>query len=54
MTTTSRTEFVDPTMPSTPIVVRAVERRVTECPTCRRPIGSMPASEIVCPRKAES
>jgi hypothetical protein len=52
MTTTSRTAFTDPEMPDTPIVVRAVERRLRACPHCNAVIGPTPASEITCPRKA--
>ena len=57
MTTTSRTAFTDPEMPSTPLVIRAEPRRVTECPDCGARIGSMRPTCIVCPyspRKAES
>jgi hypothetical protein len=51
MTTTSRTEVVDPEMPSTALVIRAEPRRVTECPECHRTVGPMLATEIACPRR---
>jgi hypothetical protein len=44
------TKYTDPTVSSTPVVIRDVPLTVTECPVCGRRIGLMERRDVVCHR----